>query len=118
MRSISRFVKQPSSPIALLLVVYSLFYITTSFLSSNTVLLQTLYNLMIIAFMMMLIKYIHKSIQPLFYAFWIGQAVLYLINFFAYYKDVDAWLANFNSYPILVSIYTMSILFGLLFIKK
>ena len=104
-----------------LVVAYSLFYIATSFFSINSVLLQSIYNLFIIGIVMMLIAKIEISnptLKPFLYCFWIGQAGLYIINYFLY-SDVRTWLDNFNNYTVLLPIYVVSLLIGVwLAIKK
>jgi hypothetical protein len=83
--------------------------------------MQTIYNLLIIGLICMLINetfIINPLWRPLLYSFWVGQALLYLINYAAYRDDVDTWINNFNNYTLLAPVYVASILAGLIFVKK
>lgn len=60
----------------------------------------------------------NPTLKPILYAFWIGQAGMYIGNFFIY-KDLDMWLDNFNNYTILLPVYVVSLLIGVwLALKK
>lgn len=104
----------------IVVVIYSILYITASFFVTDSVALQTFYNIFIIAIILLFIDGIEISnttLKPFLLAFWIGQLGLYVINFFLY-KDLNTWLNNFNNYGVLIPVYIVSIFIGLFLALK
>jgi hypothetical protein len=104
----------------LLVVGFTFLYITTSFFFSNSVILQTFFNLFIIG----LIFYILHEYKPAEseYRFlkivvvfiWMGRAGMYCVNMFLY-TDVHEWLNNFNNYIVAIPVYIASLLAGIIY---
>jgi hypothetical protein len=104
-----------------LVVAYSIFYIATSFfIPTESVLMQTVNNLLIIALIMALISKIsfyNPTLKPFLYAFWIGQAGMYLVNFLLY-DNLLYWYNNFNDFGVLIPVYLVSIFIGIVITWK
>ena len=97
-----------------LVVAYSFLYLITSLFLSNSVWMQTVYNLFIIA-IIFLVLYNYKPpdnsygfIKAVAVYFWLGQSWMYLINFFMY-SDVNVWLNEFNDIRLLIPVYIGSL---------
>jgi len=107
----------------ILVAIFSFLYIATSFFAANSVTLHTLYGLFIIAILFSILKdYLPTRpefawIKIVLVFFWIGQAAMYIINFFLY-SDVMVWLGNFNNYMISVPVYVVSLLLAVLYVSR
>ena len=99
---------------------FLVFYQVSSMFLSNTVLMQTFYNLYIFLITTMLLDTVlihdkaHGWIKAVCAFYIIGQFVLIIFNCFLYWdKPIDVWFINFNNYRVLIPIYVISILASL-----
>ena len=55
-----------------------------------------------------------RFLKIVFSFYWIGVCLLYAVNLYLY-SDFTAWLLNFNSYPVVVTVFTISTLSACLY---
>ena len=102
----------------LILVVFATFSamdVAFSFwVNAESVTSQTVYALCKIALFMYLLHGLETNdlqmriLRGLMIAYWMGQGMLYIINFFRF-DDFQDWLHNFNDIILLVPVYVASI---------
>ena len=107
----------------ILVAIFSVLYITTSFFAANSVTLHTLYGLFIISILFSILhEYLPKKpqwswLKIALVFFWIGQSAMYIINFFLY-SHVTVWLGNFNNYMISIPVYVVSLLIAVMYVSR
>ena len=101
--------------------LFSVFYLFTStVIYGNPVLIQTLYNLLIISILLLVLNgwkvknNSQRIIKIVLLGFWIGQGSMYLINFDTE-KQLIEWLLTFNRYMLFVPVYVGSLLISIIY---
>ena len=109
----------------ILVTIYSFMYLVTSMFVGNSVIMQTLFNMLIILIIFsILYNYLPNSpqygwLKVVVVYFWIGQMGMYIVNGFIYWnKGIDIWLNNFNDYMVLIPVYIVSLLVAVIDIYK
>lgn len=107
----------------IIVAIYSIIYLATSLFLESTVLMQTVYNLCVIALVGVIIYDYdppHKAwafLKNICVFFWIGQTGLYLYNLRYVNELVEVWFYHFNAYEILIPVYLVSLIIGILWKK-
>ena len=112
-----------SNKIAFFSVFYAIWYITTAFFTSNTVLYHTVNNIFVIFLAILLSFQIAGSVPQMQFlkvillSFWAGQVLLYLIQLFRF-TELYTWLDSFNNPYLLVPVYLLSLFTGIIYFQR
>ena len=104
-----------------LIGLFSVFYLLTStVIYGNQIIVQTLYNLLIIGILMSFLlswqvkNLSERFIKILLLGFWAGQAFMYLYNFKPE-LTLDEWFYYFNDYELFVPVYVISFILSVIY---